>query len=357
MNIAIFPLQVQRFDDMQGVYGRQIAREIARALNAEGVGTEVIRWFARRGELRAHVVIEAPLPRDVVAEELARRGATLGLVGSVRIQQGESTLSLALVRLSETLGDVDVAFTFHESAPRESTLWLVDSAVDAILRHLGRPDPPQREAREDVPFEAWSALLVDQDTQSLLHEGGFESLEHPDHAWSHLARAIALLPWSQRRTRRDELRERIDAWNDQRNDDVVLRARSAMCELPDAREHDWQMLAIHAHDVHDLNIYERALRGWSRIASRPELPLLRLGIMLIREQRVQDAIDALLRASGSPEVRDAAETWLGVAYESSGDPHLASRYWQRVAESGTDSQMVELAKRFLHQGLEDPLPA
>lgn len=357
MKIAIFPLQVQRFDDMQGVYGRQIAREIASTLEQEEVETVVVNWFAQRGDLRAHVVIESPLPRNVVAEEIVVRGSTYGLIGQTGIDGADASLSLALVEPTTAGDDVMVRWTFADNAPRESTPWLIDQAVDSLVDFLRPQTPSRRIPAPDIPYDAWTALLIDRDTQALLHEGGFESLDHPDHAWSHLAQAITLLPWSQRNLQRDELRSRIESWYETRSDDVALRAQTAMCDLPDAREHDWQMLANQAQDAKNSSLYERALRGWTRVASCPEIPLLRLGIMLVREKRVPDAIPALEQAAMLPEMRDAAETWLGVAYETTGDFGLASHYWQRVAESGTDSRMVEIAKRFLRQRLQGPQTA
>lgn len=355
MKIAVFPLQVERFDDLQGVYGRQIARTIARSLEVAGVEVDAVNWYARRGEERAHVVLEAPLPRDVVREELKRRGARYGLVGKVGVFGEESTLELLLVEASPA--GMLSPWSFSDRAPRESTPWLVDAAITSLLQFLQVPPPDHSDHPADIPFDAWTALLIDHDTQALLLEGGFASLEHPDHAWTHLARAISLLPRSLRSFAHEQLRTRVERWAteaQEARENLALRAQQALCELPDANENDWQGFAKIAHAAKALDFYEEALIGWTRVASRPEIPLLRLGIMLIQQERASAAIDALLRASHAPDIRDAAETWLGVALERSGEEQLASCYWQRVAESGTDSRMVEIARKLLRL---PPLPA
>src|SRR5690625_2222369 len=95
MNILIFPFYIERFDDMQGVYGRQIPHLLAAQLQEAGFNASSLTWFARRGETLAHVCAEASFPENVLSEEQRAHGAEAVLLGRVRVAPEDTHLQNA----------------------------------------------------------------------------------------------------------------------------------------------------------------------------------------------------------------------------------------------------------------------
>lgn len=375
MQIAVFPFEVERSDDLQGVFGRQIARYFVDGLQDSGVNAERIQWFAQRGGQRAHVVIESPLPWDVVAEELADVGASLALTGHVRVHRGETTLVL---RLTEALGS-DLASTpasarapdagagaplsltdggvsspaprwiFEERAPRETTPCLLDRALRALLAHLNVPVSGERNPLDchDVPMDAWTEKLLDDDNHDLVAVGSLASLAHPDHAWSHLLRHIALGPYSQRSSLELRLEQRIATWENGFQPHLALRAQRALARHRRSDVASWQRVCQLAARIHAPDALEEGLRALIRFAADPERASVELGILLVSSQRAKEAVRVLQHATHHPTFGDVATTYLGVAFAKLGDHDAATEHWQRVTHSGTDSKMVALAREFL----------
>lgn len=352
MHIAVFPFEVERFDDIQGVYGRQIARHFVDELTRAGVETVRVQWFAQRGERKAHVVVEAPLPWDVQQHEMRTRSATLALTGHVRVQRGETTLALAL--RDDVAGEAtDVPpsprWQFEARVPRDTTPCMLERAVTQLLAHLQVPRPPASGsgACDDRPMDAWTEKLVDDDNNDLLALSSLASLAHPDFAWSHLLRKIALSPASQRPQLEARLQARIDGWENDFQGHLALRAQRALARHRRSHEATWRRVCTLAARLAATEALEEGLRAIIEYAPDAGKESVELGILLVSDHRPTEALTILQSATDHPQLGDVARTYLGVAFAKLGDLTTATEHWQRVTRSGTDKTVVALAREFL----------
>ena len=174
--IALFPLHTQRIDRRQGPIARQLPRALAALV--PHAGWDLVPWLVRRGDEVAHVLLERPLPHDVLAEEASRRGAAAWWTGQVLLRASGCTL--------EVTSDEGVSL----SAP-------ADAGLSEALRAVAGPLAAQLGvdvADDAVPSsdEALQAWCYDADNLELLTAAGpslpVAPLAEPADAWRHLAR-------------------------------------------------------------------------------------------------------------------------------------------------------------------------
>lgn len=345
MKIAVFPLVTERTDDLQGVYSRQLSALLVDGLQRCGADATRRAWFAERANSRAHVVLEAPLPRDVLQHELKEASAEFALVGRSHIGAQEALLELALIDPDRDDPDEAARWTFKKTRPGEEAPQLVHDAVVDLLTWLDQPPCDGAPPNHDLTLHAWTQRLLDADANELAQAGGLASLAHPDHAWAHLYEAFRharhRICWER------ELHERIDHWQGLRQHHLALRALRALCRLHEDHEKDWQALAALADQLSEEEALEEALGALARCATDRARANLVLGVFLLRAKRADEAVIPLRRAAGTSDHRDAAETYLGLAFASLGDLGAAMQHWKRVAASGTDDNMVRIARENL----------
>lgn len=345
MKIAVFPLVTERKDDLQGVYSRQLSALLVDGLRRCGADATRRVWFAERGNQRAHIVLEAPLPRDVLLHELEDAGAALALVGRCVITAQQAELELALIDPEQDDPNDAARWTFKKTRPGDEAPLLVNDAVIDLLTWLEEPPCDGAPPNHDLTLHAWTQRLLDADAQELVEAGGLASLAHPDHAWAHLFNAYEnarhRICWER------ELHERIDRWQDDGQHHLSLRALRALCRLHDDHEKDWQSLAALADQLNEEAALEEALNALARCSADTARANLVLGVFLLRARRADEAVVPLRRAADTTDHRDAAETYLGLAFASLGDLSAAMQHWKRVAASGTDVNMVRIARENL----------
>lgn len=178
MTTLVFPLQVERFDDMQGVYGRQIARLISERLNASNVPSTRLTWYAKKGDQRAHVTVEAPFPINVIKEEAQAHKAQTVVLGRVRVAPESTRLQLVLLTPEDPEGTtVEV---FDETTAVHALPQMVERASNAVLQKLSSANSPAYTAAGEQlneahinpahAFEAWRDALQQADAVELEHQ-------------------------------------------------------------------------------------------------------------------------------------------------------------------------------------------
>jgi|GEM_PF-4756164 len=177
MNILIFPFYIERFDDMQGVYGRQIPHLLAAQLQEAGFNASSLTWFARRGETLAHVCAEASFPENVLSEEQRAHGAEAVLLGRVRVAPEDTHLQIAQWFASEDADEASTRILFDEHAAMHALPRLVQRAADAVQAHfasdtapsvVSTPHQDDDETISDAEiFAGWRDMLLDRDARAL----------------------------------------------------------------------------------------------------------------------------------------------------------------------------------------------
>lgn len=172
MTTLIFPFYVERTDDMQGVYGRQVARILAETLQENGVKTKRIQWFAPKNDARSHVCIEAPLPRNIIDEEAAAHGAERVLLGRVRVAPEETMLKIVehqphgddepIPRVKE-LGAIHALPHMVERAAQTLLSVYTDGSAHPAPADISDTEAPNAAAH----FESWRDALLARDAQEL----------------------------------------------------------------------------------------------------------------------------------------------------------------------------------------------
>lgn len=355
MHVAIFPFEIERIDDAQGVFGRQIPQILADELQTASIESEAVRWFAKRGEQIAHVTLEAALPINVIQEEMEKIGATIALLGRIRVTGQDAYLSLALHGWEDapSTDDSDApTVIFDEECPREMLPSLVESAANTVIRLLRQNDDFfSRSGRGDTPFEAWNSLLLDMDTQELVEQRGFACLAQPDHAWTHLADALPSMPASIRSGYIELLKSRISVWVSRRHWPIAFRAQYRLTTLLKRDENEWTLLCWLAEKQRNTKVVEEALRALAIYSKDIAKASLTLGVFLASSGRYDEAEALLSPLTDHHEHADIAQTYLGITLAHRGMLPEASAYWQHVVHSGTNRDMVETARRHLYRTL------
>lgn len=350
MSIAVFPFQIERFDDAQGVFGRQIPQLLVQELQEAGLAATRITWYARRADQVAHVALESPLPYNVLQEEMAQHDAQVGVLGHVRVNGETASLRIAILARNEQ--PESAQDVFDASAPRDMLPSLVQSAANALIRLLrGDDNFFSQSDRGDTPFEAWNALLLDADSQDLIREGGLASLVHSDHAWAHLAQALPWLPSSMRNAQTEALRTRIAMWMRSRETHLAMRAQRTLARGLRHDEREWTRLTWLAERLHAREVCEEAMRALASCSSNPSRASLALGVFLVSTGRHDEAYFILHALANDPDYRDCAQTYLGIILASRGELKEATVHWQRVVQSGTNADMIEKSRRHLSRQL------
>ncbi len=341
MRIAVFPFQTRRSDERQGVYARQFPRFLALHLHRAGVDTEYCPWTARRGRQVSHVVVEAPLPANVLRSEAEQRGADAVLVGYSHVSSARVELRAQLLRASdgELLAEWDAVRT------RINMRNLVCEAA-RVIAACAAPGVEIEAPRLPEAPELVDALFCDADNQQLIETGGHACLRDEDDAWRHLARAVRLAT-----TRpgglecaRTEMQRRIHRWGEEGSTSMAARAATALAEALSTDEDAWSDAMTRSEAAGDKDAMEIALRQLAEHSADPQSARLTLGVFLLREDRSSEAVEHLREAGSDPERRDAADTYLGLAYAASGDLETALAKWHRVVEQGRDTRMIRIAR-------------
>lgn len=351
MSIAVFPFQIDRIDDSQGVFGRQVSQLIVEELCEAGLSAQRVTWYARKGEQVAHVALESALPRNVIVQELEARNASIAVLGQIRVTGETATLRLALLTLPiDEQASIDEAAEpiFEQSAPREMLPSMVENAVNALIRRLqGDDDFYSRSKRGETPFEAWNALLLDADSQDLIQEGGYTSLRHADHAWVHLTEALPWLPASAQPQTLTHLRRRIARWVRHGQQALALRAQRALAQFLRRDEGEWRRLLWLGEELQRDDVQAEATHALSLYSADPARASLALGRFLVATDRHDEAYLILRTLANHPSYQDSARTYLGIILAARGELQEASAHWQRVIHSGTNADMIEKSRRYL----------
>lgn len=183
MTTLIFPLQVERFDDMQGVYGRQIARLIREHLHAANIPSTRLTWYAHKGDKLAHVTTEAPFPINVIQEEAQAHQAQTVVLGRVRVAPESTRLQLVLLAPEDP--EHTTVEVFDETTAVHALPQMVERASTAVIQHLTSADTPDYAAQriaaagaalneENInpahAFEVWRDALQQADALELESE-------------------------------------------------------------------------------------------------------------------------------------------------------------------------------------------
>ena len=339
MRIAVFPFETTRDDDLQGVYARQVPRRLAAGLRDAGLDARPLSWLARRGDRWAHVVIEAPLPRDVVVEEAATADASHTLLGRVHVRVASAELELHLSRTAA----LDEPWVWRASRPGDELDLLVHDGLCALLTELGRRPPEAPEA--PLPLQALTEALVDADNTELVERGGLTSLRDEDDAWRHLVRAQELGDVDIAQVRVVE--DRVLGWLADRRYHLALRALTGLARLLPADEERWGRVVALGETLEAWTEVEEALRTLTVVGRDLPRAHVALGVFLLQQQRAAEAVAEFTQAVDAPELRDAAETYLGLSLAAMGEVTRAIEHWRRVASSGSDTRMVRIAREQL----------
>ena len=92
---------------------------------------------------------------------------------------------------------------------------------------------------------------------------------------------------------------------------------------------------------------EEALRTLTVVGRDLPRAHVALGVFLLQQQRAAEAVAEFTQAVDAPELRDAAETYLGLSLAAMGEVTRAIEHWRRVASSGSDTRMVRIAREQL----------
>lgn len=349
MSIAVFPFQIERTDDAQGVFGRQVSKLIFEELQEAELTVQRVTWFAKKGENVAHIALESALPRNVIVQELIDRDATIAVLGQIRVTGESAALQLALLTRAEDPSKHDaIEDVFEATAPREMLPSMVDSAANALIRRLkGDDDFRSQSKRGEMPFEAWNALLLDADAQDLVREGGHTSLREQDHAWQHLTDALPWLPSSAQPQTSSRLRHRITRWVREGQHALALRAQRALARLLRNDEAEWQRVLWLSAELGHEEIHAEAACALSRCSIDPSRAALTLGRFLVATDRHDEAYVILDVLKSHVAHQDCARTYLGIILAQRGELQEASAQWQRVIHSGTNADMIEKSRRYL----------
>lgn len=333
--IAILPFSTRRKNGLSGPIARQIPALMADALASRAHPFELVSWFAERGSARAHVLAEGRIPVSTVHAEMEARGCPLGLSGHVEWDDGTWTGSLEVHRASG--GSASVL----EASARDLDT-LVRALIEALLSHLELD--PTAGVQLPATEEALTAWLCDRDAWALVERFELDALVEPDHAWQHLVEVIErdaeFLP--ARRT----LEDRIATWREAGLTRLVAGASMTLARTTH-RSEDWASAARDAESDGDTDRSESALRGMLADEPSENSALLKLGVLLVRQSRNSEAIAYLKDALRHDDVRDLAETYLGVALASTGELDRAVEHWQRVVNEGSDDRAKRIARENL----------
>lgn len=180
MTTLVFPLHVERFDDMQGMYGRQVARLISEQLTAANLRSTRLTWYAKSGEQRAHVAVEAPFPINVILEEAQAHQAQHVILGRLRVAPESTRLELAILDVEDS--EHTPIEVFDETTAIHALPETVERASHAVLQRLlpggfsgsaaHASDAKHRRISDkgvnpSEAFEAWRASLQQADAREL----------------------------------------------------------------------------------------------------------------------------------------------------------------------------------------------
>lgn len=328
MSLLLFPLQTRRTDATRGAIARQVPRAIAMGIP----DARVVSWTVRRGPHVAHVLVETALPLEVVRGEMAAHGASHGVIGTLDLEAPDVNITLQLV----TPTDAEPLPVVTATTLREA----VQAAGTAVAAAAGSAWDGTH-----VPPEAVDAWLADLDNSVLVEAGGTGAVHPARAAFASLIEVVQAAP--DFTPALDELRTRRATWAEAASDVALeLAAELAAATGEDGDYEAWAELA-EAND--DSATQERALAAWSRTTARPARARVQLGKLLIRLRRSREAMPLLEEATEDAEWRDAAVTYLGVAFASVGEIGRAVELWRRVADEGSDQGFVRLAREHLQR--------
>lgn len=163
MTVAIFPFQVDRTDDLQGVYGRQIPQYIGRCLRDAGVLVTPVQWSVYQDDTWSHVTLESPLPSNVLREEMTAHHADTAILGQTYVSADRASLSLAVVAANGNSFEINEVF--QETTTMYVFVDLVHRAIAALHHKLTLEKRPVLDADQD--FGTWSNALIDADKLQL----------------------------------------------------------------------------------------------------------------------------------------------------------------------------------------------
>lgn len=329
MSLLFFPLQTRRTDAHRGLLARQIARAVQEGLGCPG---ETARWIVRRGPHVAHVLIETPLPNDVVQTECSDRGADLAVHGSLFIDE-------PTVEVRWTLTDASGARTVSVTADG------VLHAIDASGRALAAALDTEWSAAHLPPAVAAVDWLADRDNEELVDAAGPSAVQPAAAAYEGLLNVARVAP--EFTPALTTLRARRTTWA-ATGASVALELAAALAAVT-RNDADYDAWAGLAEATEDADQEERALSAWSRTTAQPARVRVRLGKLLIRLRRSREALPLLEEARDDAEFQDAALTYLGVAFAEVGEIGRAVELWRQVADEGNDQGFVRLAREHLQR--------
>ncbi len=300
----VFPFETRRTSTASGPVARQTATLLADALAHAGHSASVRQWFARNNQSVAWVLAEGPLPASTVRAEVAAAGASLAIVGRV-LQTDDG--------------------------------WALNEACSEAIGH---PLAPAVTTRSDAAF---IALCADRDLQAWMKESGSPATDRADEYRSLLTllRDDDAEEWAT-----NELLRRASAWSDAGDMELTLRATTDALELSPQCDPLWS-LALQSAESMPRDQSEYWLKRILTACPERHETRLRLGVALLRNGRHDEAMPLLQRAADDDALRDAADTYLGVALASTGKVEQAVITWKRIIAESDDSQLRRIAQENL----------
>lgn len=330
----VFPFETRRTSTASGPVARQTATLLADALAHAGHTASVRQWFAHQNQKVAWVLAEGPLPASTVRAEVAAAGASLAIVGRVLQTDDGWSINVACVE------PIQQTIVWSAEAGPSPLHRAFQRILQACSEALGHPLSPTVSTHSDAAF---IALCADRDLQAWMQESGCPATDRADEYRSLLTllRDDEAEEWAT-----NELHNRAVAWFDAEAYELALRATTDALELTPQCDPLWSLALQSAESLpRDQSEY------WLRriLAACPDRheTRLRLGVALLRNGRHDEAMPLLQRAADDDALRDAAETYLGVALASTGKVEEAVQAWKRIIAESSDSQLRRIAQENL----------
>ncbi len=330
----VFPFETRRTSTASGPVARQTATLLADALAHAGHTASVRQWFARNNQSVAWVLAEGPLPASTVRAEVAAAGASLAIVGRVLQTDDGWALNVACVEPIQQ----HIAWSAEAGpAPLHRAFQRI---LEACSEAIGHPLAPAVTTRSDAAF---IALCADRDLQAWMKESGSPATDRADEYRSLLTllRDDDAEEWAT-----NELLRRASAWSDAGDMELTLRATTDALELSPQCDPLWS-LALQSAESMPRDQSEYWLKRILTACPERHETRLRLGVALLRNGRHDEAMPLLQRAADDDALRDAADTYLGVALASTGKVEQAVITWKRIIAESDDSQLRRIAQENL----------
>jgi hypothetical protein len=330
----VFPFETRRDSTASGPVARQSATLLADALAHAGHTASVRQWFAYQNQKVAWVLAEGPLPATTVRAELAAAGASLAVIG--RVLHNDDGWSMNIACIEPIQQNVVWSVEAGPSPLHRTFQRVLEACSEAVGHALVVPVPTQSEA-------ALVALCADRDLRAWMEESGTPPSDRADEYRSLLTllRDDSAEEWAT-----GELQRRASAWHDAGEFELAIRATTDALDLVPLCEPLWSLALQSAESMPREQVEYWLRRILSACPDRHETRL-RLGVALIRAGRHDEAMTLLHKAAEDESLRDAAETYLGVALASTGKVDEAVEAWTRIIAQSEDSQLRRIAQENL----------